>query len=124
MANETQVRLLDYIVDSLDIPESYYRRAADRHRSLGEWLCRPESKVASFRPHVTPQGSFRFGTVTRPLDADSEYDLDNVVTLELPKSSMTQSGLKSLLGSEIKAYAEVHQMLTPVEEMNRCWRLH
>ena len=124
MANELVVKLLDSIIDSLDIPESYYRRAADRHRSLGEWLCRPESKVAVFQPHVTPQGSFRYGTVTRPLNAEGEYDLDNVVTLTMPKTAMTQKQLKTLFGEEIRAYAEAHQMLSPIEEMNRCWRLH
>ena len=105
MANELVVKLLDSIIDSLDIPESYYRRASDRHRSLGEWLCRPESKVAVFQPHVTPQGSFRYGTVTRPLSAEGEYDLDNVVTLTLPKTAMTQKQLKTLFGEEIRAYA-------------------
>ena len=124
MANELVVKLLDSIIDSLDIPESYYRRAADRHRSLGEWLCRPESKVAVFQPHVTPQGSFRYGTVNRPLNADGEYDLDNVVTLTMPKTAMTQKQLKTLFGEEIRAYAEARQMLSPIEEMNRCWRLH
>ena len=124
MANELVVKFLDSIIDSLDIPESYYRRAADRHRSLGEWLCRSESKVAVFQPHVTPQGSFRYGTVTRPLNAEGEYDLDNVVTLTLPKTHMTQKDLKTLFGEEIRAYAEAHQMLSPLEEMNRCWRLH
>ena len=124
MANELVVRLLDSIIDSLDIPESYYRRAADRHRSLGEWLCRPDSKVAVFQPHVTPQGSFRYGTVTRPLNADGEYDLDNVVTLKLAKTAMTQQQLKALFGEEIRAYAQAHQMMSPIEEMNRCWRLH
>ena len=124
MTNELAVKLLDSIIDSLDIPESYYRRAAERHRSLGEWLCRPESKIAVFQPHVTPQGSFRYGTVTRPLKAEGEYDLDNVVTLTLPKMAMTQKQLKTLFGVEIRAYAEAHQMLSPIEEMNRCWRLH
>jgi hypothetical protein len=124
MANELVVKLLDSIIDSLDIPESYYRRAADRHRSLGEWLCRSESKVAVFQPHVTPQGSFRYGTVNRPLNADGEYDLDNVVTLTMPKTAMTQKQLKTLFGEEIRSYAEAHQMLSPIEEMNRCWRLH
>ena len=33
-------KILDHIVDSLDIPESHYQKAAERHRSLGEWLCR------------------------------------------------------------------------------------
>jgi hypothetical protein len=91
---------------------------------LGEWFCRPESKIASFQPHVTPQGSFRYGTIVRPLNADGEYDLDHVVTLTLPKTSLTQKQLKVLLGDEIRAYAAAHQMLSPIEEMNRCWRLH
>jgi hypothetical protein len=124
MANELVVKLLDSLIDSLDIPESYYRRAADRHRSLGEWLCRSESKVAVFQPHVTPQGSFRYGTVNRPLNTEGEYDLDNVVTLTMPKTAMTQKQLKTLFGEEIRTYAEAHQMLSPIEETNRCWRLH
>jgi hypothetical protein len=124
MGNEHVVKLLDGIVDSLDIPESYYQRAASRHRSLGEWLCRPESTVAAYNPHITPQGSFRYGTVIRPLNADGEYDLDNVVTLTMSKTVMTQQQLKRLFGAEIRGYAEAHRMLSPIEEMNRCWRLH
>jgi hypothetical protein len=58
------------------------------------------------------------------LNAEGEYDLDNVVTLTLPKTQMTQKDLKTLFGEEICAYAEAHQMLSPLEEMNRCWRLH
>jgi hypothetical protein len=117
-------KILDHIVDTLDIPESHYQKAAERHRSLGEWLCRPESRVAKFSPHVTPQGSFRYGTVVRPIHADAEYDLDNVVTLQMPKTAMTQKDLKVLFGEELKAYARTHGMLTPAEEMPRCWRLH
>jgi hypothetical protein len=124
MAKEPIAKLLEIILNSLDIPESYYQRAADRHRSLGEWLCRPESKVADFEPHITPQGSFRYGTVVRPLIADGEYDLDNVVTLNLPKTAMTQKQLKTVFGEEIHGYAEAHRMASPIEEMKRCWRLH
>lgn len=124
MAKEPVAKLLEIILNSLDIPESYYQRAADRHRSLGEWLCRPESKVAVFEPHITPQGSFRYGTVVRPITADGEYDLDNVVTLNLSKIAMTQKQLKTLFGEEIHGYAKAHQMASPVEEMKRCWRLH
>ena len=35
------------------------------------------------------QGSFRYGTVNRPLNAEGEYDLDNVVTLTMPKTWRT-----------------------------------
>lgn len=118
------IRILDHIVDTLDIPESHYQKAAERHRSLGEWLCRPESRVARFSPHITPQGSFRYGTVVRPIKPDAEYDLDNVVTLQMAKTVMTQEDLKALFGEELRGYAQAHGMLTPTEEMPRCWRLH
>lgn len=124
MVDEVAVKYLDELVDTLDIPESYYRRAADRHRSLGEWLCRPESTLSSLNPHVTPQGSFRYGTVNRPLNSAGEYDLDNVVTMELAKTATTQKRLKEWFGVELKAYARAHNMTSPLEEMHRCWRLH
>jgi len=121
--NPLLTKLLDTIVDHLDIPKSYYEKAAARHKSLGEWLCRPESKVAAFRPHVSPQGSFRYGTVNRPLLDTEEYDLDNVTTLLMAKTAMTQRQLKELYGAEIKGYARANWMLAPIEEKDRCWRL-
>ena len=121
--NPLLTELLDTIVEHLDIPKSYYEKAVARHKSVGEWLCRPESKVAAFQPHVSPQGSFRYGTVNRPLIATEEYDLDNVTTLAMAKTAMTQRHLKELYGAEIKGYARANGMLAPVEEKDRCWRL-
>jgi len=115
--------LLNTIVEALDIPKSYHEKAAARHKSLGEWLCRPESAVAAFKPHVSAQGSFRLGTVIRPLFAGEEYDLDNVTVLTMPKTAMTQRELKQLYGTEIKAYARAYGFSAPVEEKDRCWRL-
>jgi hypothetical protein len=115
--------LLQSIVEAIEIPQSYYEKAVARHRSLGEWLCRPESSVAAFAPVVVPQGSFRYGTVVRPLLATHKYDLDNVTTLQVAKTQMSQKELKTLYGAEIKAYAIAHKMTDPVEERNRCWRL-
>jgi hypothetical protein len=118
-------QLLAAFIEHLDVPRSYYERAADRHRSLGEWLHRDESLVVEFDPDVRPQGSFRYGTVIRPLKAEDEYDLDNVCLLrKLSKSALTQAELKRLYGEEIKAYARAHSMLAPASEHHRCWRLH
>jgi hypothetical protein len=123
ISNPLLTALLEAIVDHLDIPRSYYQRAVDRHRSLGEWLCRPESKVISFEPDVSPHGSFRYGTVNRPLVAGAEYDLDNVAALTMAKTALTQKQIKELYGAEVKGYAKANGMLAPVEEKNRCWRL-
>jgi hypothetical protein len=117
-------QLIAALIEHLDVPRSYYERAAERHRSLGEWLHRDKSLVVEFDPEVRPQGSFRYGTVIRPLNEDDEYDLDNVCLLQkLGKSALTQAELKWLYGEEIKAYARAHNMLSPVTEHNRCWRL-
>jgi hypothetical protein len=117
-------RLLAAVLDHLDVPQSYYEKAAARHRSLGEWLHRPASLVRQFDPDVRPQGSFRYGTVIRPLDEKDDYDLDNVCVLRaLTKGDITQVELKRLYGEEIKGYAKANAMLAPVEEHNRCWRL-
>jgi hypothetical protein len=123
MTPESKSRLLECIVEQIVIPNSYYAKASTRHKSLGEWLCRPESKLATFNPAVHLQGSFRYGTVTRPLNPEAEYDLDNVTTLQIGKTVFTQKQIKEMFGIEIRAYADAHGMTAPAEEKNRCWRL-
>jgi hypothetical protein len=116
---------LKKLVALLEIPKGYYEKAAERHRSLGEWFCRPESKIAVFNPVVYPQGSFRLGTVIRPLLRSDEYDLDIVGELVfLTKLKITQRELKRLVGEEVKAYARAHNIVEPVRERTRCWRLN
>jgi hypothetical protein len=121
--NSAVSTLLQSLVKAIEIPRSYYEKAVARHRSLGEWLCRPESMVAAFAPAVVPQGSFQYGTVVRPLLATHRYDLDNVTTLQLSKTRMSQKELKNLYGAEVRDYAIAHKMTDPIEERNRCWRL-
>ena len=116
-------RYLELLAETLDIPASLYGRAVQRHHSLGDWLCREASRLKQFNPRVSPQGSFRHGTVVRPLVEGAEYDLDNVTTLQMSKVEITQKDLKALYGLEMKDYARAHGMLAPVEEKNRCWRL-
>ncbi len=117
-------RLLQQLIELLDIPPSYYQKAAERYDSLGKWLHREESAVAGFDPKVYPQGSFRYGTVIRPITKAEEYDLDLVCEIELGKTAVTQQQLKELVGHEIKAYAEANSFKEPAEEKKRCWRLN
>jgi hypothetical protein len=125
MTNEHLIgnQVLEYIADLLDIPPSHYELAIKRYKSLGEWLHRPESCVAEYDPEVFAQGSFRYGTVIRPLLGGEEYDLDLVSQLTLSKEYVSQARLKELVGVEIKGYASAHNMNEPAREGNRCWRL-
>lgn len=124
MPNPLTAQRLDAILELLDIPDSYYQLAVERYESIGRWLHRPASAVREFAPAVYSQGSFRYGTVIRPLFKDDEYDLDLVAELLLrTKAHGSQRDLKRLIGDEIKAYAEAKKFNDPPEEKKRCWRL-
>ena len=99
------------LIDLLDIPESYYEKAKDRYRSLGEWFERPESTIRQFKPRVCSQGSFRYGTVIRPLIETETYDLDLVCNLALSRENESQEGLKAKVVARRQTNHHVHQRL-------------
>ncbi len=116
--------VVEKTVDLLDIPRSYYDRAVQRYESIGAWLHRPESKVAVFNPAVYSQGSFRLGTVIRPILPRDEYDLDIICEVQArSKADITQKELKDLVGEELRLYAKAHH-IKPVKECPRCWRFN
>lgn len=117
-------RTLTEIVENLDIPPSYYETAIQRYNSIGEWLHRPESIVSAFEPTIFPQGSFRLGLVNKPVAAKEEYDLDLVCLLKnLSKAQLTQKRLKEMVGTELTAYRDANNIIEPLRERKRCWRL-
>lgn len=115
--------ILEQIGAWLDIPDSYFVKARARYQSIGNWLERSGSAVAQLNPTIFPQGSFSLGTVTKPTTDKDEYDIDLVCKLDGNKRTMTQKQLKDLVGGEIKAYADAHNMSAPPQERRRCWRL-
>jgi hypothetical protein len=117
-------RILEHLLELLDIPKEYYELATQRYTGLAEWLHREDSTVMRFDPAVYPQGSFRLGTVIRPLSSKEEFDLDLVSALTLLcKSDLSQAELKRLIGEEVRAFANARGIKEPVKEKNRCWRL-
>lgn len=121
---QTYSNFLENIVESLDIPESFYELAEKRYNSVGEWLGRKESKVSEYSPKVFSQGSFCLGTVIKPYYENGEYDIDLVCEVQLSKTQLTQRNLKDLIGKEIKGYAEANRMNIPPNEGKRCWTLN
>ncbi|MBL4770601.1 MAG: nucleotidyltransferase, partial [Planctomycetes bacterium] len=118
---QQQAKALRLLAEELDIPESYYDKAKARYESLGAWLERDESTLASLGPRIYAQGSFRYGTV-KP--AKRAFDLDLVAEFTaLSKQEQTQAWVKDALGKEIKAYAEAHSMKAEPEPTKRCWNL-
>ncbi len=118
--NEFLQKLTEY----LDIPESNFKKAADRYASIGNWLERETSSVADFNPRIFPQGSFSLGTVIRPVSDKEDYDIDLVCKLNLQKSEISQAKLKSLIGNELLGYVKSNGMKNDPEEKRRCWGLN
>ena len=115
---------LEALAKALEIPSARYEQAEKSYKSLGEWLHRDSSSVRDHDPDIFVQGSFRLGTVIRPMSDDEEYDVDCACSLtNLSKSDLSQRDLKGMLGKEIKLYRDSKGIKKPVHEGRRCWRL-
>lgn len=116
-------QIIEALVASLEIPPSAYEKAYDRYNDLGQWFC--EEGLKGNKPRIYAQGSFRLGTVIRPLHEGEAYDLDVGCRLEagITKATHTQEALKKLVGDELKAYRTARRIEKDVEEKHRCWCL-
>ena len=88
-------QLLRVLAESLDISESRYQKAEERYQAVGKWLGRNGSIFASANPEIYPQGSFRLGTVIKPVSDSEDYDIDLVCQITLRKDQITQRQLIS-----------------------------
>lgn len=125
MTNPIRNRIINEVAESIDIPDSAYETAERRYHDIGLWFGRPESRCANNNPHIYSQGSFRLGTVVKPINGDGEYDLDIGCRLRIgiSKTSHTQKQLKHLIGTELEAYRIARRVEERLEEKHRCWRL-
>lgn len=115
--------LFNEIAQLLDISDSLFEEAESKYRAVGKWLGKENSPLAIFSPEIYPQGSFRLGTVVKPLGDKDDYDIDLVCELNLSKDKTTQKELKNSVGNRLKANAMYQRMLDS-EEGRRCWTLH
>ena len=113
--------VLKKIAENLDITESQFELAVKRYEAVGNYLKSPTSKIAKYNPDIYPQGSFRLGTVVKPVTEEDEYDVDLVCQLKASNSDFTQKSLKQIVGETLKDNEVYKRMLLP--EKRRCWTL-
>lgn len=122
MVNKQQIqKTLQELIKLLDIPPSYYEKAVARYKSMADHLRREKSTIRDLDPMVHPQGSFRLGTVIRPLSSDEGYDLDLVCKVHISKGSLSQKELKELIGEEVRSYSRDQGFKETPEDKRRCW---
>jgi len=115
--------LLENLADSIDISESQYKKAEDHYMSVGQWLAEKDSPLAPYNPDIYPQGSFRLGTVVKPITDQDEYDIDLVCQLNLSKKDITQAKLKQLVGDRLKE-SKTYKLMLDEKEGRRCWTIN
>lgn len=108
------------IAETLDIPDYFYEDAVLKYEDIGSWLAAEDSKLKPYSPEIYPQGSFRLGTVVRPISKNDEYDIDLVCLLNLDKTQTSQTNLKQIVGDRLKERDDLKRILTPGR---RCWKL-
>jgi hypothetical protein len=99
---EDLAKLLSATANELDIPDHLHEEAALKYEEVGTWLAAADTSLASYSPDIYPQGSFRLGTVVRPIDPNCDYDIDLVCVLEKEKASTTQSDLKEMVEDRLR----------------------
>ena len=115
---------LNRVAEDLDISPSKYKDAVDRYQTVGKWL-EGGNYLGSFDSglDIYPQGSFRLGTVTRPIrnGIEADYDIDLVCEIPLLKNQTTPEFIKRIVGNRLKEHDTYKRMLD--EEGKRCWTL-
>ena len=103
------------IAEELDISDTLFDRAVTSYTALGEYI----NNHCDCSVSVYTQGSFRLGTVIRPLSDEDEYDLDLVCEVtDLP--NIAPKDLKNKIGDILRDSKRYSSML---EEKKRCWRI-
>lgn len=111
--------ILDSLCEELDISQSDYEDAKSKYDAVGDWLAKPESELAKYKPEIYPQGSIGLGTAIKPLGKD-EFDVDLVCELQISRESH-QTDVKNIVGRRLAQNEKYKKML---KEKNRCWRLN
>ena len=116
-------RFLELVAGELDIPPSKYRDAVARYQAVGNWLENGAYPGCLGQPSIYPQGSFRLGTVVRPIrnGIEAGYDIDLVCQMPLPKHLTSPRAVKRMVGNRLRHHETYRRLLD--REGRRCWTL-
>lgn len=113
-------QVLEDLAASLDIPPQFAEQAISTYEDVAEWLGQEDSPLRDYSPKIYPQGSFRLGTIIKPVEPSAGFDVDLVCRLEIKKERTTQADLKKGVGARIRDSDEFRQLL---HERRRCWTI-
>jgi len=116
---QLKVDLLKAAVESLSIPPGMYEKAVDRYEAVTSFLDKPGTRVASWHPSQSVQGSAALGLAIRPLGRENfDFDVSCEVT---PPSHFTSKQVRDEVEIRLREDANYARMLNT--EKLRCLRL-
>lgn len=120
-------RVLQYIVEALDITPTDYQRAVASYMAVGNWLKEGYGKGfysgSQVEPEIYPQGSINLGTIVRPIreGMERDFDVDLVCELQVPHTRIAPKILKDQAGACLRDNSTYRSKMDP--EGKRCWTL-
>lgn len=116
MENKQNIdRMLRKIAAEIEINETEHKRAVKSYNAIGTFL---DNSIPQYDIKVIPQGSFRLGTVIKPITDKDEYDIDLVAIIDNKFTSAKE--LKEIVGDALKASDRYSEK---IEEGKRCWTI-
>lgn len=109
---------LEKIAAGLDISPSLHKYAIERYNGIALFLDKKGIKANFYS-----QGSFRTGTVVRPIrdGAEADFDLDVICELSIKKADASEYHVKHDVGDALKSDETYNKKLLPEDDI--CWTL-
>jgi hypothetical protein len=117
---KSHTKFLSSVAKKLDIQHEEYNKAVKITESLAHHLSN-DPNLSKHEPKIYMQGSFRLGTVVRPIIDGSEYDVDLVCELSDSEEAISQDQLKEAVGDALSSHPEYGKHFKLNQPSERCW---
>lgn len=116
MENKQNIdKMLRRIATEIEISQTEHERAVKSYNAVGTFL---DNNIPQYNIKVIPQGSFRLGTVIKPITDKDEYDIDLVAIVD--NKFTDAEDLKNIVGDALK---ESERYSEKLKEGKRCWTI-
>lgn len=108
-------KMLRKIAKETEISKTEHEKAVKSYNAVGTFL---DNNIPQYDIKVVPQGSFRLGTVIKPITDEDEYDIDLVAIID--HKFLSAKELKNIVGDALKSSDRYSEKLV---EGKRCWTI-
>ena len=108
-------KMLRKIGKEIEISKTEHEKAVKSYNAVGTFI---DNNIPQYDIKVVPQGSFRLGTVIKPITDEDEYDIDLVAIID--HKFLSAKELKNIVGDALKSSDRYSEKLV---EGKRCWTL-